>query len=61
MLPFRQTVAVLVVVAVFTSAAAVPRPEEAKKEADNIIPQVGCDSLTHTLIHSLGGPRSGGS
>ena len=48
MLPFRQTVAILVAVAVFASVAAVPRPEEAKKEADNIIPQVGCDSLTHT-------------
>jgi hypothetical protein len=50
MLPFRQIVAILVVAVVFTSAAAVPRPEEAKKEADNIIPQVGRDSLslTHT-------------
>jgi hypothetical protein len=48
MLPFRQTVAILVVVAVFASVAAVPRPEEAKKEADNVIPQVGCDSLTYT-------------
>jgi hypothetical protein len=46
MLPFRQTVAILVVVAVFTSVAAVPPPEETKKEADNVIPQVGCDSLT---------------
>ena len=46
MLPFRQTVAILVVVAVFTSVAAGPRPEEAKKETDNVIPQVRCDSLT---------------
>jgi hypothetical protein len=48
MLAFRQTVAILVAVAVFTSVAAVPRPEEAKKEADNIIPQVGYDSITHS-------------
>jgi hypothetical protein len=48
MLPFRQTVAILVVAAVFTSVAAVPRPEEEKMEADNIILQVVCDSLTHT-------------
>ena len=48
MLPFRQTVAILVAVAVFASVTAVPRPEETKKEADNIIPQVGCDSLTYT-------------
>jgi len=47
MLPFRLTMAILVAVAVFTSVAAVPRPEEAKKEADNIIPQVGM-RLTHS-------------
>ena len=47
MLPFRQTVAILVAVAVFASVVAVPRPEEAKKEVDNIIPQV-----THSLTHS---------
>jgi hypothetical protein len=45
MSPLRHTVAILVVVAIFTSAAGVPRPEEAKKEADNIIPQVGGDLL----------------
>ena len=58
MLPFGQTVAILVAAAVFASVAAVPRPEEAKQEADNIIPQVGCDSLTQQTTHSLGGPRS---
>ena len=50
MLPFRQTVAILVAVAVFASVVAVPRPEEAKKEVDNIIPQV-THSLTHSLTH----------
>jgi hypothetical protein len=60
MLPFRQTVAILVVAAVFTSVAAVPPPEEAKKEADNIIPQVGYDSITHShnrLLTHLSGPK----
>jgi hypothetical protein len=58
MLPFRLTVAILVVVSVLTSVAAVPRPEEAKKEADNIIPQVRCDSLTKQTTDSYGGSRS---
>jgi hypothetical protein len=40
MLPFRLTVAILVAVAVFTSVAGIPRPEEKKKETDNVIPQV---------------------
>jgi hypothetical protein len=53
MLPFRKTVAILVVVAVFTFVATVPRPEEAKKEADNVIPQVGCDSLTNRPLTYL--------
>jgi len=53
MLPFQQTVAILVAMALFASVAAVPRPEDANKEADNIIPQVGCDSLTHSHTTDL--------
>jgi hypothetical protein len=48
MLPFTQIVAILVAVTIFTSVAGVPRPEEAKKEADNIIPQVRGYLLTAT-------------
>lgn len=40
-----QTAAILVVVALFTSVAGSPRPEEAKNEIDNTIPKVGENSM----------------
>jgi hypothetical protein len=41
----RQTAAILVAVAVFTSVAGSPRPEEAKNEIDNTIPKVRIKTL----------------
>jgi hypothetical protein len=45
MSPLRQTAALLVIIAILASGGGIPLPEETNNEIDNIIPQVGEQSL----------------